>query len=147
MAYRTVDNPQQRFHSSYTEWLGEAPPAELTVYEETTTKTVLSKNDSPDLPFSWSFNPYRGCTHACAYCYARPSHEYLDFGAGTDFETKLVAKVHAPALLRRELGKKSWKHELVMLSGDTDCYQPIEAKYGLTRASLEVFRDLSLIHI
>lgn len=141
MAYRTVENPAQRFHSSYVEWVGEPPPAELKVYEETTTKTVLSKNDSPDLPFRWSLNPYRGCTHACAYCYARPSHEYLDFGAGTDFETKLIAKVHAPSLLRRDMGKASWKHELVMLSGDTDCYQPIEARYGLTRACLEAFRD------
>ena len=138
MAYRTVDNPQQRFHSSYTEWLGEAPPAELTVYEETTTKTVLSKNDSPDLPFSWSFNPYRGCTHACAYCYARPTHQYLGFGAGTDFERRIVVKRNAAQLLRQKLTRPSWAGENLVFSGVTDCYQPLEASYGLTRACLEV---------
>lgn len=141
VTHRSVDNPVQRFHSSYVEWLEEPPPAQLQVFEETTTRTVLSRNDSPDLPFTWSLNPYRGCSHACAYCYARPSHEYLDFGAGTDFETKLIAKLHAPELLRRELSKRGWKHEQVMLSGDTDCYQPIEARYELTRRCLEAFRD------
>ena len=101
-------------------------------------REILSRNDSPDLPFRWSLNPYRGCFHACSYCYARPSHEYLGFGAGTDFESKLVVKHDAPLLLQRTFDKPSWKGELIVFSGNTDCYQPIEAKYRLTRACLGV---------
>src|SRR5215467_7107696 len=102
------------------------------------TRQILSKNDSPDVGFTWSVNPYRGCFHGCAYCYARPSHEYLSFGAGTDFERRLVVKPEAPQLLREAFEKKSWKGELVMFSGVTDCYQPLEASYRLTRGCLEV---------
>jgi DNA repair photolyase len=98
----------------------------------------LSCNESPDLPFRWSLNPYRGCFHACAYCYARPSHEYWGFGAGTDFDSKIVVKRDAPALLRKALLKPSWQGELIVFSGNTDCYQPLEAACGLTRACLEV---------
>lgn len=83
-------------------------------------------------------NPYRGCFHACAYCYARPTHEYWGFGAGTDFDSKIVVKRKVPALLRQTLLKSSWQGELIVFSGNTDCYQPLEAAYGLTRACLEV---------
>jgi DNA repair photolyase len=101
-------------------------------------REVLSRNDSPDVGFSWSVNAYRGCLHACAYCYARPYHEYLGFGAGTDFETKLVVKPRAAELLREAFERRSWKGETVAFSGVTDCYQPLEASLRLTRACLEV---------
>jgi DNA repair photolyase len=140
---RRIDNPRHRFESQYVEWLDERPPAQLDVYEESATKEIVSTNDSPDLPFRHSVNPYRGCTHACAYCYARPSHEYLGFGAGTDFETRIVAKLRAPELLRAKLASKAWSFESIMFSGDTDCYQPIEAHYRLTRGCLEACRDAS----
>lgn len=137
---RRVDNPRNRFERSYVEWLEEPPPATLEVSEETA-RSILSENQSPDIPFRYSVNPYRGCTHACAYCYARPSHEYLGLGAGTDFETRLVAKLNAPELLREALARGSWAFEPICFSGDTDCYQPIEAEYGLTRRCLEACRD------
>ena len=111
--------------------------APLEVFEDHT-RTILSRNDSPDVGFDWSVNPYRGCFHACAYCYARPSHEYLSFGAGTDFERKIVVKKHAPELLREAFDAPKWRGELVIFSGVTDCYQPLEASYRLTRGCLEV---------
>ena len=110
---------------------------ELQVFEDHS-RTILSRNDSPDLPFTWSINPYRGCMHACAYCYARPSHQYLDFGAGTDFDRKIVVKPEAPALLRKAFMKPSWQGERIVMSGNTDCYQPLEASYRLTRGCLQV---------
>lgn len=134
---RQVSNPPNPWISSHVEWLEEPPTAALEVFEEEA-KSVLAENESPDLGFRWSVNPYRGCHHACAYCYARPSHQYLGFGAGTDFDRKIVVKVNAPAALERELSRRSWKRELVVFSGNTDCYQPLEASYGLTRACLEV---------
>lgn len=137
MQLRRVDNPPNPYLSQHAEWLEPPPPARLEIYEETS-GSVLSRNDSPDLPFTWSVNPYRGCQHACAYCYARPYHEYLGLGAGTDFDTKLIVKTNAADLLRKEFHKKSWKREVVNFSGITDCYQPIEASYGITRACLEV---------
>ncbi len=111
--------------------------APLEVFEDHS-RTILSRNDSPDIGFDWSVNPYRGCFHACAYCYARPSHEYLSFGAGTDFERKIVVKKHAPELLREAFDAPKWRGELVIFSGVTDCYQPLEASYRLTRGCLEV---------
>jgi DNA repair photolyase len=133
-----VSNPQNRFSSIALEYdEGEAPLAELEVYEDQS-KSILSGNDSPDVGFRWSVNPYRGCQHACTYCYARPSHEYLSFGAGTDFERKIVVKPRAAELLRESFEKKSWKGDLVVFSGITDCYQPLETKMRLTRACLEV---------
>jgi DNA repair photolyase len=114
-----------------------APHQRLEVFEDRT-RQILSKNDSPDLGFSWSINPYRGCFHACAYCYARPSHEYLSFGAGTDFDRKIVVKPDAATLLRAALDKPSWKGDVIVYSGVTDCYQPLEASYRLTRQCLEV---------
>jgi DNA repair photolyase len=105
---------------------------------EDSTKEILSKNNSPDLGFTYSVNPYRGCVHACAYCYARPTHEYLDLGAGTDFDTKIVVKRRAPELLRAAFERRSWTGQLVMFSGVTDCYQPFEKELELTRGCLEV---------
>jgi len=131
-----VRNPPSRFEQFSVEY-EDAPPARLEVYEDHS-KQILSKNDSPDVPFTWSLNPYRGCFHACSYCYARPSHEYLGFGAGTDFERKIVVKRAAPALLEAALRKPSWQGQRICMSGNTDCYQPLEKKLGLTRACLEV---------
>jgi len=105
---------------------------------EDDSSTILSENKSPDLNFRWSINPYRGCIHGCSYCYARPTHEYLDMGAGTDFETRIVIKPAAAALLRAAFERPSWTGELICFSGVTDCYQGIEARYRLTRACLEI---------
>lgn len=132
-----IANPQNPFESAHRELLELPGRVALQVYDDST-RTILSRNDSPDLPFRWSLNPYRGCFHACAYCYARPTHEYWGFGAGTDFDSKIVVKQDAPDLLRAEFMKPSWKGELIAFSGNTDCYQPLEASYGLTRACLEV---------
>ena len=134
---RPVSNPPNPWLGQHRELLGEAPPAQLVVHEEEA-KSILTANDSPDLPFRWTLNPYRGCFHGCAYCYARPTHQYLGFGAGTDFERQLVVKTNAPELLRRELQRPSWRGELIAFSGVTDCYQPLEASYELTRRCLEV---------
>ncbi|MCB9915540.1 MAG: PA0069 family radical SAM protein [Planctomycetes bacterium] len=133
---RPVANPPNPWHTTHVEWLGEPPAAKLEVFEEEA-RSMLSKNDSPDVPFRYGVNPYRGCFHGCAYCYARRSHQYLDWGAGTDFERKLVVKTNAEAALRRDLARRSWKRETLVFSGNTDCYQPLEASYGLTRACLE----------
>src|SRR5687768_4269532 len=94
-----MENPNNRWFKTNVDYCEEPPTAELQVYEDHT-KTVLSKNDSPDVGFKWSLNPYRGCVHGCAYCYARPTHEYLGFGSGADFERKITAKLRAPQLLR-----------------------------------------------
>lgn len=111
----------------------------VTVFEERA-RSIVSENDSPDLGFRYSINPYRGCYHACAYCYARPTHEYLDFGAGSDFEQKIVVKTNAVELLEQAFEKRSWQGDLLVFSGVTDCYQPLEASYELTRGLLEVCR-------
>jgi DNA repair photolyase len=135
---RPLANPPNPWASTELEYLdGERPLAELEVYEDQT-RGILARNDSPDVGFDWSVNPYRGCFHACAYCYARPSHEYLSFGAGTDFERKIVVKRRAPELLREAFDRPAWAGELVAFSGVTDCYQPLEAHYRLTRQSLQV---------
>ncbi len=137
---RPVSNPPNPWQSVHAEYLGEPPAAELEVFEEEA-RSIIAENESPDVGFRYSVNPYRGCFHACAYCYARPTHQYLGWGAGTDFDRKIVAKVNAPELLRRELSRKSWKGETIVFSGVTDCYQPTEAVYGLTRRCLEICRD------
>jgi len=134
---RAITNPPNPFESHHRELLIQPERVRLDVFEDAT-RDILSRNESPDLPFRWSVNPYRGCFHACAYCYARPTHEYWGFGAGTDFDSKIIVKPHAPALLRQALLKSSWKGELIVFSGNTDCYQPLEATYGLTRACLEI---------
>lgn len=135
-------NPPNPWATSVVEYLDDEPPPTigLEVYEDQS-RTILSKNDSPDLPFTYSVNPYRGCFHACAYCYARPTHEYLGFGAGTDFERRIVVKKDAPDLLRKALRSSKWKREPVLFSGVTDCYQPLEASMELTRRCLEVCLD------
>jgi DNA repair photolyase len=137
MRPRAIANPPNPWSTTELEYLEEIPQARVELYDDATS-SILSKNDSPDLGFRFSVNPYRGCNHGCAYCFARPSHEYLSWGAGTDFDTKLLVKRNAPALLRAAFDKPSWKGELVMFSGVTDCYQPIEAALRLTRGCLEV---------
>ncbi|QPD04612.1 MAG: hypothetical protein Nkreftii_002386 [Candidatus Nitrospira kreftii] len=137
---RHIANPPNPFESRHRELLEPPASPKLMVYTDET-REILSRNDSPDLPFRWSVNPYRGCFHACAYCYARPTHEYWGFGAGTDFESKIIVKEDAPRLLRQQFEKRSWSGELIVFSGNTDCYQPIEAAYGLTRACLQVCAD------
>jgi DNA repair photolyase len=132
-----IANPPNPWASTAVEYLEGAPEMKLEIYEDRT-RSIVASNDSPDVGFTYSVNPYRGCFHACAYCYARPGHEYLSFGAGTDFDRKIVVKVRAAELLRAAFAKKSWKRESVVFSGVTDCYQPIEASYRLTRACLEV---------
>ena len=109
-----------------------------TIFYKDDSKSVVSKNDSPDLYFNYSFNPFRGCEHGCIYCYARPTHEYLGFSPGIDFETKIMIKKNSPALLEEFFNKKNFEPEIIMFSGNTDCYQPIERKLQLTRKCLEV---------
>jgi DNA repair photolyase len=104
-------------------------------------RTALTRNQSPDIPFGVSLNPYRGCEHGCAYCYARPTHEYLGYSAGLDFETKILVKERAPELLRKELSARSWKPQVVVLSGVTDAYQPVERRLEITRRCIEVFAE------
>jgi DNA repair photolyase len=137
-----ISNPPNPWATTEVEYLEGAPEVKLEVYEDHS-KSILAKNDSPDVGFDYSVNPYRGCFHACAYCYARPSHEYLSMGAGTDFDRKIVVKPKAPQLLRAAFAKRSWKKELVVFSGVTDCYQPLEASYRLTRGCLEVCAEVA----
>ena len=141
MAYspglRHVSNPPNPWRTLDVDWEGMAPPVRMRVIEDHT-REILSRNTSPDLPFRWSLNPYRGCYHGCTYCYARPSHQFLDLGAGTDFEQTLIVKPEAPARLRDTFDKARWTGEVILFSGNTDPYQPLEVSYGLTRGCLEV---------
>lgn len=105
------------------------------------TKSLINRVDSPDLPMNWTVNPYRGCEHGCIYCYARPGHEYLGMSMGLDFETRIFAKMEAPAILRHELGAPKWSGESISFSGVTDCYQPVEAKLKITRGCVEVMHE------
>jgi len=139
-ALRLIHNPPNPWHQGVVEHVGPPPLALLEVFEDRS-RSALSRNESPDLGFSFSVNPYRGCYHGCAYCYARPSHEHLDFGAGTDFERKLVYKPDIASLLRAAFDKPSWRGDVVAFSGNTDCYQPLESSLGLTRACLKVCLD------
>src|SRR3954465_9379514 len=106
------------------------------------TESLLTKNDSPDVGFSYGINSYRGCEHGCAYCFARPYHEYLGFSSGLDFETKIMVKLRAPELLRAELSAPKWQAQPIAMSGVTDCYQPAERQFRLTRRCLEVCAEL-----
>ena len=127
----------------YLEWQfqsGESMAPETVVLEDGT-RTIISKNSSPDIEFDRSLNPYRGCEHGCSYCYARPTHEFLGFSAGLDFETQIVAKPESAALLRDELSKKSWKKHHLVMSGVTDPYQPIEKELEITRSILRVLAE------
>ena len=123
-------------------------PSPHTQFLTDTSKSIIAYNDSPDVGFDASVNPYRGCEHGCIYCYARPTHEYLGFSSGLDFESKIMVKEDAPDLLREELSSPKWKPQVLALSGVTDCYQPIEKKRQITRRCLEVlleFRNPTVI--
>jgi DNA repair photolyase len=133
---RPASNPPNGFLAAEVEW--DEPRLEAVELRDDATREILAHNDSPDVGFSWSVNPYRGCQHACAYCYARPTHEYLGLGAGTDFDTKIFVKRRAPELLRAAFDRPSWKGETIAFSGVTDPWQPAEAELRLTRACLEV---------
>ena len=109
-----------------------------TQYFKDNSKSVIAINDSEDIGFDYSFNPYRGCEHGCVYCYARPSHEFLGFSSGLDFETKIMVKENASRLLEMELKKKSYKPDVIVFSGNTDCYQPVESKLKITREALKI---------
>lgn len=139
-----LSNPDNRFLKEtagdlYTDWYLEESPGHIPVQVvHDVSKSILSPNNSDDLPFDYSVNPYRGCEHGCVYCYARPTHEYLGYSAGIDFETKILVKEDAPVLLEKELRKKSYIPGLINFSGNTDSYQPLERKYKLTRECLKV---------
>ena len=141
----SASNPKNRFES--IERVPEPPEdnddvsSPHTLFFPDSSKSIIAYNDSPDVGFDASINPYRGCEHGCVYCYARPTHEYLGFSAGLDFETKIMVKDDAPELLRRELSSPKWKPQLVALSGNTDCYQPVEKQKQLTRRCLEVLLE------
>lgn len=139
-----VTNPQNRFEKLAYEPDPESEPdtsAPATLYLRDPTRTILARNDSPDVGFERSINPYRGCEHGCVYCFARPTHEYLGFSAGLDFETRILVKENAPELLREELSAPGWQPQAVAISGVTDPYQPIERKLGITRGCLEVLNE------
>jgi len=133
-----VENPPNPWLAHSVEWLGEPPEAKLEVFEETETRKIITRNDSPDVGFDYTVNCYRGCIHGCTYCFSRPTHEYLGYGAGTDFDRKIVVKVNAPTLLRREFMKPSWNGDEIVFSFTSDPYIPLEANYKLTRQCLEI---------
>jgi DNA repair photolyase len=149
----TTQNPENRYERIHVEAEyeddgaaldSEALPRERrppTVFYRDASRSALAENESPDVGFQFSINPYRGCEHGCVYCYARPSHEYLSFSAGLDFESRIMVKTALPALLRRAFASPRWQPQVVALSGNTDCYQPIEKKLQLTRQCLHVFRE------
>lgn len=119
----------------------EPEPLPRTQFLRDASKSIISYNDSPDLGFRASVNPYRGCEHGCAYCFARPTHEYLGFSAGLDFESKIMVKYDAPKLLREELSRPTWRPQVIAVSGVTDPYQPIERRLGITRDCLRVLAE------
>ncbi len=138
-------NPPNRFEHLTLErdadWDPEQDPLPRTVFLRDRTSKIITYNDSPDVPFEASINPYRGCEHGCIYCYARPTHEYLGFSAGLDFETRIMVKEDAPKLLRQELSSPGWTPKAISLSGVTDPYQPVERRLKLTRRCLEVLAE------
>ncbi len=144
----TSENPHNRFellsiaqdleHLDQTDAEAFASRKVPTEYFADVTRSLITKNDSPDIAFTYSLNPYRGCAHGCSYCYARPYHEFLGFSSGLDFETKIMVKREAPRLFREFLKKRSWKCEVIAMSGVTDCYQPAERQFEVTRGCLEV---------
>lgn len=147
-------NPPNRFEPLHVEPDGDAIDADLadpdaprapagiqTNYFIDSSKSIISTNDSPDVGFTHSVNPYRGCAHGCIYCYARPGHEYLGMSSGLDFESRIMVKPEAPRLLRVELSARSWRPTTLVFSGVTDCYQPVERQLCLTRRCIEVCRD------
>jgi DNA repair photolyase len=140
-----AENPPNRFERIALErdpdWSDPDEPALATQFFRDHSQSIINYNDSPDVGFEASVNPYRGCEHGCIYCYARPFHDYLGFSSGLDFETKIMVKENAPELLRRELSSPKWKPQVIALSGVTDCYQPVERKLKLTRGCLEVLAE------
>jgi len=137
-----TENPQNRFerlaYAADPEEYDPDAPGPRTVFMKDPTKKLIASNDSPDVGFNYSINVYRGCEHGCSYCFARPTHEFLGFSAGLDFETRILVKEDAPELLRKELSARSWTGEPLGMSGVTDPYQPIERKLELTRRCVEV---------
>jgi DNA repair photolyase len=135
-------NPKNRFERIEVEPESKGSDAEEprpeTVYLRDVSRSIINRNDSPDIGFDVSINPYRGCSHGCVYCYARPMHEYLGFSAGLDFESRILVKENAPELLRKELSSPRWNPQVIAMSVATDCYQPVEKKLQLTRRCLEV---------
>ena len=117
---------------------GEKAESNKTQYIPIFPKTVVNKVTSPDVGMMYSMNPYQGCEHGCIYCYARNTHEFWGYSAGLDFERKILVKKNAPELLEAKIKSKKWKAVTIVLSGNTDCYQPAEQKFGITRACLEV---------
>src|SRR6187200_3070991 len=139
-----TDNPSNRFdrlvYEPNAESLDERSLPDTQVFRDPS-RSLITHNDSPDVGFDSSINPYRGCEHGCIYCFARPTHEYLGFSSGLDFETKIMVKENLPELLRKELSAKKWRPQTIVMSGVTDCYQPIERKLKLTRRCLEVLTE------
>lgn len=138
-------NPPNRFERYHLEadpdaQIEETPNPKTEFYIDSS-ESILTENDSPDIPFSLSMNVYRGCEHGCSYCYARPFHEYLGWSSGIDFESKILVKLRAPQLLRAALESPKWMPQTVVMSGVTDCYQPAERQFKLTRKCLEVFAE------
>ena len=131
-------NPQNRFEKLELVSEGARPDRVPTLFLRDDSRTIIARNESPDVPFDASLNPYRGCEHGCIYCYARNYHEYLGFSAGLDFETRILVKEDAPELLHRELASPRWEPQVLGISGATDPYQPVERKLLLTRRCLEV---------
>ena len=138
-------NPANRFDriqlETDAEWNPEEDVLPRTQFLVDHSQTAITYNNSPDIGFDASLNPYRGCEHGCIYCYARPTHEYLGFSAGLDFESKIMVKPNAPELLRRELASPKWVPQVIVMSGVTDCYQPVEARLKITRRCLEVLAE------
>lgn len=132
---REVPDPEH-FSLEPEEWLERGRVQ--TQFLEDDSQSIVSENDSPDVHYRYNLNPYRGCEHGCAYCYARPYHEYLGFNAGIDFESRILVKTKAPTLLRKFLARPDWRCEVIAMSGVTDCYQPAERRFRLTRSCLEV---------
>lgn len=139
------ENPVNRFTDRHLEYSPDNETGQIprppTQYLRDHTKNVISTNNSPDIPFDISLNPYRGCEHGCVYCYARPTHEFLGFSAGLDFESKIVVKYEAPELLRKTLSDKKWKPRTLVMSGVTDPYQPVEKKLGITRQCVGILAE------
>lgn len=134
-------NPTNRFERIAVEMEVPGPDRVETRLLRDASRSVISRNDSPDVGFDASLNPYRGCEHGCIYCYARPTHEYLGFSAGIDFESRILVKEDAPELLRRELSSPKWVPEELVMSGVTDPYQPVERKLEVTRRCLAVLAE------
>lgn len=139
-------NPPNRFERLHVAPDPDSPPEEQpnpkTQFFYDATESLLTKNDSPDVGFTYGLNSYRGCEHGCSYCFARPYHEYLGWGSGLDFESRILVKLRAPELLRAELSAPKWKAEPIAMSGVTDCYQPAERQFRLTRRCLEICAEL-----